>query len=335
MKFDRTKFWHGFRPFYRAIGGRLDDAQVASIEFLLKEFENSPDWTLVPQIAYGFATLTIETYVPKTNHRYGPITEFGSRSYFNKYEGRRDLGNTEPGDGYRFRGRGFQITGRKNYTRIGKAIGRDLVNDPELANDPYVAFDAMTVGVFRGYYTGKKITDYINAKKKDYVNARRIYNGLDRAAEIAQIAEGFEYILTASLISAADTPMPATPPETSEPTINASESSRSTGQQAGPDDPETTQPPTIEVKKEDTSVFVKVGAAFTAVAGIGINLGALVQSKLEAMTPVQILYLIAALGLVAGAIWWYRKAAKGAQARTMQLVDKASDPTQNTVKLVK
>jgi len=53
------------------------------------------------------------------------------------YEGRADLGNTEPGDGYRFRGRGiFQLTGRANYTRIGAALGIGLENDPEMAADP-------------------------------------------------------------------------------------------------------------------------------------------------------------------------------------------------------
>jgi hypothetical protein len=50
------------------------------------------------------------------------------------------LGNTQPGDGWRFRGRGFnQLTGRAAYERIGKAIGVDLVNNPDLVNDPKIA----------------------------------------------------------------------------------------------------------------------------------------------------------------------------------------------------
>lgn len=50
------------------------------------------------------------------------------------YEGRVDLGNTQPGDGRRFRGRGWiQITGRSNYRRFGKVMGINLEAHPELA----------------------------------------------------------------------------------------------------------------------------------------------------------------------------------------------------------
>jgi putative chitinase len=69
------------------------------------------------------------------NFRY--MVELGNDAYFQKYEGRAALGNTQPGDGARYKGRGIiQLTGRANYTKYGQLLGLDLVNTPDLAAQP-------------------------------------------------------------------------------------------------------------------------------------------------------------------------------------------------------
>lgn len=65
-------------------------------------------------------------------------TEFASGA---AYEGRRDLGNVVPGDGVRFKGRGYiQITGRSNYVAVSEALGHNFVARPtDLAKPKWAA----------------------------------------------------------------------------------------------------------------------------------------------------------------------------------------------------
>jgi putative chitinase len=181
---------------YREAFGRLNQSQVDGLSFLLDRLETDPHLADVRQAAYVLATVAWETA-----RTFQPIDERGTDAYFNRRYGPQTsvgkrLGNTQAGDGARYHGRGYvQLTGRSNYRRMGERLNVELEAQPELAKDPDTAYRVMSEGMRHGLYTGKKLSDYITAKKADYRSARRIINGLDRADDIAALARDFEEIL--------------------------------------------------------------------------------------------------------------------------------------------
>jgi hypothetical protein len=93
---------------------------------------------------------------------------------------------------YPYYGRGYvQLTWENNYRKYSGLLGVDLVNNPDLAMQPEIALYVLVHGFKTGIFTGRKITDYINQEKTDFIQARRCINGTDRASEIANIAEDF------------------------------------------------------------------------------------------------------------------------------------------------
>jgi hypothetical protein len=161
MKFNRQSFFNSYKENF----GNLTQAQVSGLENLLNFIEADGALTDIRWIAYMLATVKHECA-----DTYQPITERGQRTYFDKYEAGtaigKNLGNTNSGDGYLFRGRGFvQITGRANYKRLSKPIGLpddDLISKPDKALSPDIAYKIMSHGMLNGSFTGKKLKDYIN-----------------------------------------------------------------------------------------------------------------------------------------------------------------------------
>jgi len=170
--FDLFRFWVG----------KLNKNQVRRIDALIDGLDkrNIP----ADQSSYILATAFHETDAFKT------LTEYASGA---NYEGRVDLGNTHPGDGRRFRGRGYvQITGRRNYADWSKRLGVDFLEKPEFVTNLKYAVPIIIDGMLLGTFTGKKLTNYFTADKKNWIQARRVVNGLDRATIIANYAKRLE-----------------------------------------------------------------------------------------------------------------------------------------------
>jgi hypothetical protein len=120
------------------------------------------------------------------------------------YENRVGLGNTQPGDGPKYKGRGFvQITGRRNYTSYNNILHSlmpertdiDLVDHPEQAAQQDIAAFVLVHGMLNGNFTGRRLSQFGTNGSYDFFNAREIVNDHDRADSIANIARSYRNAL--------------------------------------------------------------------------------------------------------------------------------------------
>lgn len=181
-------FYKVVRPMF---GGALTKKQVEGMEGLLAAVAGLP----LAHQAYVLATAFHET-----DKSMQPVREYG-RGKGKKYGVVDQTGKAPYGRGH------VQLTWRENYVRADEKLrlGGRLSKDYDLALDPAISSRVIVAGMQEGWFTGKKMSDYLNAAKPDYVGARRIVNGTDKANLIAEHAVKFESALKADL----EVPAPA------------------------------------------------------------------------------------------------------------------------------
>jgi putative chitinase len=219
FKFNRETFLAQYQRYYRQTRRKeLTQRQIDALYFLLSQIENDNSWQMIEHLAYALGTVMHETAFT-----FEPIDELGGFAYFERRYGYntavgKRLGNDAPGEGAKYHGRGdVQITGETNYERLEIDLRKnypaliaefeartgqsfDLTDSPAQAKDKAIAYAVMAFGMYHGRFTGKSFATYIYPGHVDYVNARRIINGLDRANDIAAHARAFEAALRAAQI---------------------------------------------------------------------------------------------------------------------------------------
>ena len=194
---DDAKFWATLRV---KLGSntqrrRFTAEQVEGVKAILAACKGWPiSWT-----AYALATAWHETAFTMQ-----PVKERGGSAYLTRMYDvtgarpalARKYGNTTPGDGVRYCGRGYvQLTWRAGYAKAGKALGVPLEAEPDMALLPDIAAQIMRKGMEQGWFTGMTLAKALPRKLGTYaqfMTARKIINGTDKAATIAVYAIAFQ-----------------------------------------------------------------------------------------------------------------------------------------------
>lgn len=188
MPFDRKIFFDKVRSPLFSNG--MSVANVAGCESIISEFERRglPD---MRWLAYMLATAFHETAFTMQ-----PIAEYG--------RGRGKKYGVVGRHGQIAYGRGFvQLTWDDNYERADKELKLNgaLIENYDLALKPDIAAGIMFSGMIGGWFTGKKLADFIRDGVTDFVHARKIINGLDKAEAIAGYASKFHAALIAAAMA--------------------------------------------------------------------------------------------------------------------------------------
>ena len=178
-KINRKTFFAAIKGMFPGgYGGRVGAERIAGLDILIDEWEARPE-VEIDGFAYILATTMWET-----SFTVQPVMEYGGEVYLKskKY--------------WPHVGRGYvQLTWLRNYELASTKLGVDFVAHPEKAMEPEYAVKILFDGMIEGWFTGKKLSTYLDGKEeteaedlKEYEGARRIVNGVDRKREIAKLA---------------------------------------------------------------------------------------------------------------------------------------------------
>jgi len=168
---------------YQSIYGSMQPITVSNLTQIFNFISQDKSIQDVRHVAYILATIKYET-----NGTFAPKEEICPTPDCPPY-------------GPKYKGRGYvSMTWEANYKKLGDLLGVDLVEHPEEALEPDIAYRIISISMEQGIFSGKKLSDYLNNTTTDYVNARRIITGgLDSAVRIAADARLFESLLRFSL----------------------------------------------------------------------------------------------------------------------------------------
>ena len=182
-----------FQKFLSAVQGSFtrtfNPSQTNGLQNLITYLEQDTNMTYLRWCAYALATCYWET-----GRTFQPVQENGHGAG-HKY------GIPDPVTHQIYFGRGdVQLTWLDNYKEFSKLLSVDLINHPDLADDPKIAYEIMSLGMRKGLFTGVGLSHYFNDTANDAVNARKIINGLDQANTIAGFYTNILRALQGSLV---------------------------------------------------------------------------------------------------------------------------------------
>lgn len=211
---DRKTFYDRVRraPF----PGKLTQPQVDGMNVILDECDRR-GLTELSWLAYMLATTFHETACwmqPVIETRQGnepanPSVDEAVRRLDRSFAAGRLPWVRQPywrkdADGMSWLGRGFvQLTFKINYLNAERRTGIPCAAHPELMLTAGPAATVMFDGMIGGWFTGRKLGDYLGGSKRDFVNARRIINGVESASLVASYASQFLDAVNAATLASA------------------------------------------------------------------------------------------------------------------------------------